>query len=64
MPNFSFLVTSNIMYLDPGSGSFILQLIIASLVGIMFSLRGFWAKLAGMFKKSSSETSDMDDDKQ
>lgn len=32
-------------YLDPGSGSFIVQLIIASLVGISFVVKMFWAKI-------------------
>lgn len=45
-------------YLDPGSGSFILQLLIASAVGIMFALRGYWSKLISMFKKSDTEDSE------
>ncbi len=45
-------------YLDPGSGSFILQLLIASAVGIMFALRGYWSKLISLFKKSKSEDSE------
>ncbi len=32
-------------YLDPGSGSIIIQLAIASLVGIGFAFRSFWGKL-------------------
>jgi hypothetical protein len=39
-------------YLDPGSGSFILQLLIASLVGIGFALRSYWGKIAGFFRKN------------
>jgi hypothetical protein len=47
-------------YLDPGSGSFILQLLIASAVGIGFALRGYWSKIIGLFTKSSDveETSE------
>jgi len=37
-------------YLDPGSGSFILQLIIAGFAGLMFVLRGYWSRLLGLFK--------------
>ena len=29
-------------YLDPGTGSYIFQLLIASLLGIMFTVKTFW----------------------
>ena len=49
-------------YLDPGSGSFILQLLIASLVGAGFILRGYWSKLVGRFRGTTDdEFSDEDD---
>ena len=32
-------------YLDPGTGSFILQMIIAFLVGASFFIKGFWRKI-------------------
>jgi hypothetical protein len=47
-------------YLDPGSGSFILQVLIASLVGIGFTLRAYWGKITKFFRKDS--TDDMEDD--
>lgn len=34
-------LTRGLAYLDPGSGSFILQLIIATLLGAAFLLRGY-----------------------
>lgn len=49
-------------YLDPGSGSFILQLILASLVGIGFFFRSFWAKLFGKFRKPNPDTTEEDED--
>ncbi len=42
-------------YLDPGSGSFILQLLIASLVGIGFALRSYWGRITGFFRKDKGE---------
>jgi len=45
-------LSRNSYYLDPGSGSFIIQLLISGFVGIMFALRGSWSKIAGYFKKS------------
>lgn len=37
-------------YLDPGSGSFILQLLIAALVGSMFIFRSSWKKALTFFR--------------
>ena len=49
-------------YLDPGSGSFILQILIASLVGIGFALRSYWGKLIGLFRKKGSDEEASEDD--
>ncbi len=50
-------------YLDPGSGSFILQLLLASLVGIGFFFRAFWAKLFSKFRKpKADDTTEEEDD--
>jgi hypothetical protein len=49
-------------YLDPGSGSFILQLLIASLVGAGFLLRGYWSKLIKRFRGTSGEDIDDEED--
>ena len=35
----------NNAYLDPGSGSLILQLILAALLGGLFILRSYWKKI-------------------
>jgi hypothetical protein len=45
-------------YLDPGSGSFILQVLIASLVGIGFTLRAYWGKITKFFNKGSEDASE------
>lgn len=46
-------------YLDPGSGSFILQLIIATILGSLLILRSYWTKvkdfLAGLFSRGKNE---------
>ncbi len=53
----------NFAYLDPGSGSFILQILLASLVGIGFAFRNFWGKLFKRFRKETleEETEDTDE---
>ena len=54
------IINSSILaYLDPGSGSFILQLILASLVGSLFLFKNFWKKLLsflrGIFSRDRSD---------
>ena len=39
------LLTSNVHYLDPGSGSYIFQLLIAALVGVGFVIKLYWGKI-------------------
>lgn len=43
-------------YLDPGAGSYIFQILIASLVGALFMLKVFWGRIVGFFSKSSSRS--------
>lgn len=38
-------------YLDPGSGSFILQLLLATLLGLLFLLKTYWQKVTTFIKK-------------
>jgi len=42
-------------YLDPGSGSFIFQLILASLLGAAIVVRAYWKRIVGFFKGTSAE---------
>jgi len=50
-------------YLDPGSGSFIIQIAIAALLGLGIALRASWGKIKRLFgKKTESEDEDTDVD--
>jgi hypothetical protein len=40
-------------YLDPGSGSFILQLLVAGILGGLVALRMSWAKIKARFTRKS-----------
>lgn len=42
-------------YLDPGSGSFIIQLVLAALLGGGFALKVYWKKVVALFKKDKGE---------
>jgi hypothetical protein len=43
-------------YLDPGSGSFILQILIATIVGSLFLVKVYWNKLKAFFKRTPTDT--------
>lgn len=38
-------------YLDPGTGSFIIQLILGVLFGSLLAIKLFWISIKGFFKK-------------
>ncbi len=52
-------------YLDPGSGSFLIQLAIAALLGLGIALRASWGKIKGWFgiKPKPEEDDDDSDEK-
>lgn len=51
-------------YLDPGTGSYILQLLIAGLLGAAFAVKLFWKNIRAFFTGlfSSEEESDEEDE--
>jgi hypothetical protein len=54
---------SPLPYLDPGSGSFIIQIAIAVLLGLGVALRASWGKIKTFFgAKPKSEEDDNGDD--
>ena len=53
-------LTNNILlkgnlYLDPGSGSFLLQLLVGGFVGALFAVKVYWRKITAFFKGEKSE---------
>jgi hypothetical protein len=47
-------------YLDPGTGSYVVQVVIAALVGSGFALKIFWRRIADFFRRHFSRR-DTDD---
>jgi hypothetical protein len=41
-------------YIDPGTGSYVLQIAIAFLVGAAFSVKVFWKKISAFLRKTFS----------
>ena len=46
------------LYLDPGSGSILIQLIIASALGAALIVKTSWSRIKNFFRKNTSEVSD------
>jgi hypothetical protein len=49
-------------YLDPGSGSMLLQLLIAGLLGAGLFLRASWSKIVKLFRRNGEAESAENDD--
>jgi hypothetical protein len=45
-------------YLDPGSGSFLVQLVIAGLLGAALAVRMSWGRIKGIFQRKDKPPSD------
>lgn len=45
------VVLSTLHYLDPGSGSYIFQVLIAALVGAAFLVKVFWQQIKTFFAR-------------
>ena len=48
------MILSHLLYVDPGSGSYLLQVIIAAVLGAGFALKTWWWKIKSFF--SSNKT--------
>jgi len=49
-------------YLDPGSGSILIQILIAALLGLGVAVRASWGKIKGWFGiKSKTDDDDSDE---
>ena len=48
-------------YLDPGSGSFLIQILIAAVLGIGVAVRASWSKIKKYFGKGQADEQTDDD---
>ena len=49
-------------YLDPGSGSYLLQLLIAGALGAAFAVRLYWSRIKGFFSGLFGRSQGEDDE--
>ncbi len=64
LSSLSFLLRGQNAYLDPGSGSYLLQLLLAGLLGGLFVVRSSWDKIKDFFRRvfSRGESNPTDDE--
>ena len=51
-----------LIYLDPGSGSFLIQLAIAALAGLTIVIGSQWRKIKRLFNKNKVQNDESDDE--
>jgi len=51
-------------YLDPGSGSVLIQLLIAGLLGAAFLIKAFWSRIKAFFNRSNASKDERAEDDQ
>ena len=49
-----------IVYIDPGTGSYLLQILAAGLFGALFALKLFWHRIVGLFRRGRSPKPDVE----
>lgn len=47
-----------LLYIDPGSGSYLIQMIIAGVLGVAFFFKNIWAWIRSLFIRSPKKTND------
>lgn len=55
------IILKPLLYLDPGTGSLLIQILLAGLLGIGVAVRVFWDKIIGFFTKNKNENSEVHD---
>ena len=52
------------LYLDPGSGSLLVQLLLAAILGLGVILRTQWAKIKSLFKRNNGSEEEPEEDEE
>ena len=53
----------SLLYIDPGSGSFLVQAIIAAILGVLFYFRQAWWRIKSLFTRKPKEDNDPEKNK-
>jgi len=49
------MLSAPLLYLDPGSGSFLIQLLLAAGLGLGVAVKMYWSKIKSIFRGKKSE---------
>ena len=49
------IINSILIYVDPGSGSYLIQVIIAAVLGALFYVKNLWWQIKSFFTRSTKE---------
>jgi len=49
-------------YLDPGTGSYLIQMLIAAVVGVGFAVKLYWSRIKGWLNRGEPEEAEVSDD--
>jgi hypothetical protein len=52
------MITTIFLYVDPGSGSYLIQMIIAAIVGALFYFKTLWWRIKAFFTKSKKQNTE------
>lgn len=58
---FAHFLSAPVLYLDPGSGSFLIQLLLAAVLGIGVAVRIYWAKIKTLFNGKKADNPTLND---
>lgn len=50
-----------LLYVDPGSGSYLVQLIIAAVLAVVFYFKHFWYRIKSFFSRTKKDESPKND---
>jgi len=54
---FGIFISDAYAYIDPGSGSILIQMVIAALVGVGITLKIYWVRIRSKFMSSKNKVS-------
>ena len=60
---FTHILTAPVLYLDPGSGSLLIQLLIAAVLGVGVAVKIYWRKIKGLFTGKKDEITTITEEK-
>ena len=56
------MIEKLLLYIDPGTGSYLIQAIIAAVLGVAFYFRNAWWKFKSFFSKNKKDEAPKNDD--